>query len=139
MDDIYRARNEIPNHSFPDGVPLGPWKTHVEGLAAINAWSKDPNSGGGAFAVKILSAPRPTSKVGPLKVIGCDRSGAYSGLSKKRTKKKGYSKRTACPWNLTMELTTVGWVVRTWRMLLAHVTIIKYRKTVAAPIITRSR
>ncbi|MGH3621594.1 MAG: hypothetical protein ACRDQ5_07365 [Sciscionella sp.] len=42
MDDIYRLRSEIPNHSIPEGLSLGPWTTHQEGLRAINACTMDP-------------------------------------------------------------------------------------------------
>ncbi|MGH7954497.1 MAG: hypothetical protein ACREOZ_00900, partial [Gloeomargaritales cyanobacterium] len=112
MEDIYRARSKIANHSFPEGLPLGPWGTHREGMAAINNFTMDPTVGGGAFAVKGLSAPSPTSKVGPLKVLGCDRSGICSVSSNSRASNKAYSKRTACSWRLVMELVDVGWVVR---------------------------
>lgn len=115
MDDIVSYRLSIPNHSFDDGMPLGPWPTELEAISSLKNWATNPNYGGGSFGIITLSSDsKGNGRHGQTRLLACDKAGRSDDKEEVR-KRKTVSKKVNCPWSLYLEKVDIGWVARNMR------------------------
>lgn len=117
VDITHTNHQRLKGLSFPEGMPMGPYKTFDEMYCAISDWAKNINTSGGSFSIVKNTHNPVTSRRGASRLLVCSRSGTSRSklpnlhpLDIKRPN-QNQTIKTDCKWAVYVEELCEGWMV----------------------------
>lgn len=111
-EEVQQERDRLMAGLDFGGMPMGPYPSELEIVAAIKKWAANTSIDGGGFALAAKNKQLvPASKQrGERRLLLCDRSGVYNPRGQ-NIRETQVSKKCSCPWAVWIENCTDGWCV----------------------------